>query len=47
MYAPVYFMYKLNNFYQNQRRYIQSKSNYQLAGIEYFYLGNAIGADKA
>lgn len=30
--APVYFMYEVGNFYQNHRRYIQSKSNYQLAG---------------
>lgn len=30
--APVYFMYEVGNFYQNHRRYIQSKSNEQLAG---------------
>lgn len=38
MTAPVYFMYKLGNFYQNHRRYIQSKSNFQLAGIFLFTL---------
>lgn len=32
MTAPVYFMYEIGNFYQNHRRYIQSKSNFQLAG---------------
>lgn len=32
MTAPVYFMYEVGNFYQNHRGYIQSKSNYQLAG---------------
>lgn len=32
MTAPIYFMYEIGNFYQNHRRYIQSKSNYQLAG---------------
>lgn len=32
MTAPIYFMYEIGNFYQNHRRYIQSKSNFQLAG---------------
>ncbi len=32
MKAPIYVMYEVGNFYQNHRRYIQSKSNYQLAG---------------
>lgn len=32
MIAPVFFMYEIGNFYQNHRRYIQSKSNFQLAG---------------
>jgi len=32
MVAPIYFMYEVGNFYQNHRRYIQSKSNSQLAG---------------
>ncbi len=36
MKAPVYFLYQLGNFYQNHRRYIQSKNNYQLAGINLF-----------
>lgn len=30
--APVFLLYKLDNFYQNHRRYIQSKSNEQLLG---------------
>ena len=29
---PVFLLYKLDNFYQNHRRYIQSKSNEQLLG---------------
>lgn len=32
MKGPVFLLYKLNNFYQNHRRYIQSKSNEQLLG---------------
>jgi len=29
---PVYVLYQLDDFYQNHRRYIQSKSNSQLSG---------------
>jgi len=32
MNKPVYFYYKLTNFYQNHRRYVKSKSNSQLQG---------------
>lgn len=32
MKEPVYFYYQLNNFYQNHRRYVKSKSAKQLAG---------------
>lgn len=32
MTAPIYVMYSLDQFYQNHRRYVQSKSNYQLSG---------------
>jgi hypothetical protein len=32
MTAPVMVYYQLNNFYQNHRRYVKSKSNSQLAG---------------
>jgi len=32
MNKPVYFYYKLTNFYQNHRRYVKSKSNTQLQG---------------
>ena len=32
MKAPIYVMYSLDEFYQNQRRYVQSKSNLQLRG---------------
>lgn len=32
MKAPVYLLYKLDDFYQNHRRYIASKSNKQLLG---------------
>lgn len=31
MNAPVYFYYKLSNFYQNHRRYVKSRSDTQLA----------------
>jgi hypothetical protein len=37
MKAPVYLLYQLGNFYQNHRRYIQSKNNYQLAGNKSIY----------
>lgn len=30
--GEVFLMYQVGNFYQNHRRYLQSKSNYQLAG---------------
>lgn len=30
--APVYVLYRMDNFYQNHRRFIQSKSNDQLLG---------------
>ena len=32
MKAPVMVYYQLNNFYQNHRRYVKSKSNSQLNG---------------
>jgi len=32
MYAPVYFYYKLENYYQNHRRYVQSRDDQQLLG---------------
>jgi len=32
MVAPVYFYYKLTNFYQNHRRYVKSRSDPQLRG---------------
>lgn len=32
MKAPVYFYYKLENFYQNHRRYVKSRNDEQLAG---------------
>ena len=32
MKSPVYFYYQLNNFYQNHRRYVKSKSAQQLSG---------------
>jgi len=32
MKAPVYFYYKLENFYQNHRRYVKSRSDTQLLG---------------
>ena len=32
MKGPVYFYYKLENFYQNHRRYVKSRNDDQLAG---------------
>lgn len=32
--APIFFYYQLNNYYQNHRRYVKSKSADQLAGNE-------------
>jgi len=29
---PVYLLYEIDNFYQNYKRYFNSKDNYQLAG---------------
>ncbi|CAD8125582.1 unnamed protein product [Paramecium sonneborni] len=34
MKAPIYFYYELENFYQNHRRYVKSKSSTQLSGEE-------------
>mmetsp|Transcript_1903 Transcript_1903/g.2107 ORF Transcript_1903/g.2107 Transcript_1903/m.2107 type:complete len:346 (+) Transcript_1903:122-1159(+) len=33
--APVFFYYELNNFYQNHRRYVKSRSDVQLRGDEF------------
>ena len=30
--APIYVYYKLDNFYQNHRRYVKSRSDIQLRG---------------
>ena len=30
--APIYVYYQLDNFYQNHRRYVKSRSNEQLMG---------------
>lgn len=35
MAPPVYVYYQLDNFYQNHRRYVKSRSDKQLAGAEY------------
>ena len=35
MAAPVYLYYQLDNFYQNHRRYVSSRSDTQLAGTMY------------
>jgi hypothetical protein len=35
MVGPIMIYYQLNNFYQNHRRYVKSKSNSQLKGTEY------------
>ncbi len=35
MKAPVYVYYQLDNFYQNHRRYVKSRSDSQLAGTIY------------
>lgn len=32
MQKPVYVLYQLDNFYQNHRRYVDSKNNDQLEG---------------
>ena len=29
---PIYVMYKVGNFYQNHKKYVQSKNKLQLAG---------------
>ena len=34
MAPPIYMYYKLNNFYQNHRRYVKSRSDAQLRGVE-------------
>ena len=34
MEAPIYVYYKLTNYYQNHRRYVKSRSDDQLRGIE-------------
>ena len=31
---PIYVYYQLDNFYQNHRRYVKSRSNEQLMGVE-------------
>lgn len=41
MLGDVYLMYEVGNFYQNHRRYLQSKSNYQLAGNQITDEGDA------
>jgi cell cycle control protein 50 len=37
MKAPVFFYYKLENFYQNHRRYVKSRNDNQLRGLEVTY----------
>jgi hypothetical protein len=32
MKSPIYVLYQLDNFYQNHRRYVQSKNRDQLSG---------------
>eukprot|EP00461_Guttulinopsis_vulgaris_P001380 UN01380 len=34
---PVFFYYKMTNFYQNHRRYVKSRSDYQLSGDDVRY----------
>ena len=41
MKAPVYVYYELDNFYQNHRRYVKSRSDSQLEG-ENVYFASAI-----
>ena len=33
--APVYMYYSLTNYYQNHRRYVKSRDDYQLRGYSY------------
>jgi hypothetical protein len=37
MEPPIYFYYKLENFYQNHRRYANSRDDYQLLGNKRIY----------
>ena len=40
--APIYVYYQLENFYQNHRRYVKSRSNTQLLGKELAVDSNAM-----
>eukprot|EP01097_Dermamoeba_algensis_P011006 TRINITY_DN836_c0_g1_i2.p1 TRINITY_DN836_c0_g1~~TRINITY_DN836_c0_g1_i2.p1 ORF type:complete len:310 (+),score=55.71 TRINITY_DN836_c0_g1_i2:87-1016(+) len=45
MSAPVYVYYKLENYYQNHRRYVKSRSDTQLSGADVNAQGECSGSD--